>query len=48
METIKILALVVVGLFALSGVLADLALIFFLILVKHGAEFSIEYNDDEH
>lgn len=44
---IKLIAIIVGGLFALSGLLTDIAIIVLLHLVRRGANLTLGYNEDE-
>ena len=47
METIELLGVVVIGLFALAGVLSEIAIIVLLRTVRNGGQLVFGYSEEE-
>ena len=47
METIELLFAIVIGIFALSGLLSDIAIIIILRTVKNGGQLVFGYSEEE-
>ena len=47
METIKLIGAIALGLFALAGVLSEIAIIIIACAVKNGAQLVFGYSEDE-
>jgi hypothetical protein len=47
METIKLLGVIAIGLFALAGVLSEIAIIIILRTVRNGGQLVFGYSEEE-